>query len=65
MATEILVQADDGRVARLSGPDEDGDYGWSCRACWANEGDFGYQQLTDTIENATVHLEDQCRGEGG
>lgn len=61
----ILVQAEDGRLARISEPDEDGDYGWGCEACGASESDHGYQPLEDTIQNAGTHLDHHCpKGKG-
>lgn len=55
-----MVRADDGRTAVLLGPDEDGDYGWSCEACGAGHGDHGFQPIEDTIANAEVHLDHRC-----
>lgn len=56
----ILVQAEDGRTVRLSEPDEDGEYGWDCLACGADQDDHGFQPIGDTIANAEGHLAHRC-----
>lgn len=59
----IIVRMEDGRQARLSEPDEDGDYGWVCEACGADQSDRGYQPVADALQEAEGHLEDYC-GQG-
>jgi len=55
----IIVRAGRREVI-LTGPDEDGDYGWTCMACGDSEGDYGPQPIGDTIQHAEGHLVHRC-----
>jgi hypothetical protein len=46
--------------ATMHGPDEDGDYGWTC-VCGTR--DESYQPIADAIADAEVHVDIQCQSE--
>lgn len=56
MITAILVAAVWATVT-LSGPDDDGNYGWYCSCA---ERDYDMRPIADAIAAAEVHLTHQC-----
>lgn len=50
----IQVTGTHGVVVTLTGPDDDGDYGWTCNGCLAR---YHVQPIADAIADAEVHVD--------
>jgi hypothetical protein len=59
---KIQVTGESSCVVTLSEPDEEGDYSWTSGCAETQD---AYRPLDETINDAIVHVDIQCRWAGG